>query len=252
MEKLPSFKESIIIPLELYQKKCKPDQVVKTSDQLLSRSDLPSDLRLKLYNQAKWNENRFMKKDPKTDSHPTDWQQNKEQLLKRIPLDNIPYIKSILELFVAKNRDVVDWIPNTYELVIEGEKLPETHLLQILHYLLRPENKSMPAGTIEFRRKLTEIGVPDNWLFIPKEPIFSPAPNPPVIAQTSPIASRVSKRRRQEKDRTPQKKPHRAIYEWTPLKDLQKKKVTKRLQKKVVIKSPLQPKTWPTRWSTLT
>ncbi len=184
-----SFKEAIIIPLEVY-KKINLSDLNKLKNKLtekkeigspsstitpfmepindinkLLKSNLPSDIKLKLY-EEKNPKNTFKSSALLGEtSRETKIRQIKD-FVQQVTPRNRPFANSILEV-VLNNSNYVDWDPNSFEIFIYRQLIPTSNILDIILYL----TKSIPAtsaadeplGTKEFFTALDDLGIPNSW-----------------------------------------------------------------------------------------
>jgi hypothetical protein len=169
MNNLPSFTKSIIIPLELYEKKCKnfsypedtlPKQKHNLATEILA-TDLPSDLKLKLFDQ--YRNKPIQSKTDNYDKTVTPLNNYKESIYNLFPEKDQDHIKDIFKLYIERNPDIIDWNRDTHEVILEEKTLKNTDLIQILQYLLNPQGKQKPLFSYQTFLRLIEIGVPSNW-----------------------------------------------------------------------------------------
>ena len=142
------YEESVIIPLEIYNKACFESKKNK-AESLLKREDLPTDLKIKLFDQTRWQQTR-KKEEESTKTFP-------QYALDQIPIGVQPFIRSIIDQYISKNRKVIDWDPQTFELILDGVRRPGSNIIRSFQNLLRGKEDSL-------QKKLSEIGVPDEWL----------------------------------------------------------------------------------------
>lgn len=169
MNRLPSFAESVIIPLEIYKEKFtikdikqKPaEKFSSTNDILLS--NLPSDLKLKLFDQTKLKEKK--KRDTFNDGDneyksKSNFKQNlKENIYELFPDNDKENVKEIFELYIDRNPYIIDWDRDTYEAILYERKLDNSNIVKILQYLLNPQGDK-PLGTYQVYRTLIDLGAP--------------------------------------------------------------------------------------------
>ena len=261
MSTLPSFRESLIVPLEVYEKKCSeishkkekgPTKKAKrtktkkkrqaaisadrtlnshplkkviqrkkrlkniSSDKILS-SNLPADLKVKLLDQQQAKVS-LARKSKDYVENITDWVNVKEGVLQLFPRKDREIVRDIFEFYLEKNKKKIDWNPDTYELIFDGRPLENSHLIRLLRYLLHPNGKRKPIGAEKLKTELIKLGVPSRWFGLvspptiqrrPQEltpswstPTWTPLSTDPTAPLSSPIASRV-KRRRDRKAKEP-------------------------------------------------
>lgn len=175
-----SFVESILVPLETYQKRISgdgdrkidalPSQIATSgapsgyssspATSILTRptnQDMPSDLKMKLYHQARWEEKQQLS-NTKT----------QHELLNKMTIGaaHNSFMGKILENFVDRNKQIVSWQPETYEIILNGKLYPNTNIVRSLEFLLKPEqvNAVVPPGADKLRSALIGLGVPEGWM----------------------------------------------------------------------------------------
>lgn len=185
---LPSFKKSIIIPLETYLKECKAQHVPEqnnvednqaeyhqmTSDDIIKRNDLPSSLKLKLFDQQfareesgkKLRNYSTVEKHPaSTISHaPRDYQKI-DNIVTSFQIETQPFVRSILARYIERNKNSLDWDDDSKELLINGQKREGTNIIKLLKYLMHEniDENDVPIGLEEFKKVLLNVGVPLVW-----------------------------------------------------------------------------------------
>ncbi len=131
----------------------------------LLKSNLPSDIKLKLYDE-KNTKNTFKSSALLGEtSRETKIRQIKD-FVQQVTPRNRPFGNSILEV-VLNNPNYVDWDPNSLEIFIYRQLIPSSNILDIILYL----TKSIPAtsaadeplGTKEFFTALDDLGIPTSW-----------------------------------------------------------------------------------------
>ena len=137
--------------------------------------NVPSDLKMKLYKQAKWREE--IPKPPKTTTSSLSSKvtynldrENVKNLLESIPTYARSIVEKIIVHYIDKNEHIVSWDPETLNILVDNIVHADTNIVRILRYLTidpfmhNVDYKSAPNGTKLFRKKLVEIGVPETWL----------------------------------------------------------------------------------------
>lgn len=182
-----NFKHSIIIPYKLY-KKFSLDKN-DTSVDILTDETLPSDVKLKLYNQSKIG---ATSSTASIDTSEPDIRRG-DFILSNIPDKDKPVVGAILNL-MHKNKTRTDY-NDQLELILDGEVLPESNLINVLLFLTKnipiTSDNDIPTGSIRLKDKLEEIGMPTIWI------------------------KRISKKRRAARPPSPDK-PVKAL-KWQPL-----------------------------------
>ena len=164
-----SYQESLIVPLETYRKLCRKEE---EKPSLLNDDDIPSDLKMKLFDLGQW---RSGKRQSREDSPPG------SDLLEKMQAEGRhPFARKIVDRYLVKNSRTIAWHPVTYEIIIDGKLMPKTNIIRSLQYLLKPEgmNYVRPPGTDTLRAKLVEVGVPEGWMHKEIESIVAPPPTP--------------------------------------------------------------------------
>ena len=122
------YEESVIIPLEIYNKTCFKSNKNK-AESLLKREDLPTDVKIKLFDQTRWQQTR-KKEEESTKTFP-------QYALDQIPIGVQPFIRSIIDQYISKNRKVIDWDPQTFELILDGLRRPGSNIIRSFQNLLQ-------------------------------------------------------------------------------------------------------------------
>ncbi len=167
-----SFEHSIIIPYKLY-KRCNMESNDNSLD-ILTDETLPSDVKLKLYNQATIGTS----SSPLSFSTPDPIIKRGEFILSNIPDKDKPVVRSILDI-MDKNRSRTDYNDNL-ELILDSELLTGSNLVNVLLYLTRnlpiTSDQDIPIGSRRLHQKLIELGMPTIW--IKKAPVKRKARSP--------------------------------------------------------------------------
>jgi len=230
----PSFAKSVIIPLEIYNQKFqipltkqKSTEKFNSADDILS-SNLPSDLKMKLFDKNKFEQKTNRNKLDDINREYTIKKNLKESIYELFQNDDKENLKEIFELYIDRNPYIIDWDRDTYEVILYERKLDNTNLVKILQYLFNPQGDK-PRGTYQVYRTLIDLGVPSKlfanifsqglndsnyntppqWSSLSSTPARKLAPvfNPSSTPQESPIAKRVKLRqdRRRRLPYTPSK-----------------------------------------------
>jgi hypothetical protein len=85
-------------------------------------------------------------------------------LLQHFPDHERASVRNIVNSYLKRNKAYVDWLPETYEIVIDGQVLPETNFIHSMKYLLDQTNRKQTKGTQELAKSLFKIGVPRAWI----------------------------------------------------------------------------------------
>lgn len=155
-----SFKESVIIPLKMFET-C---SFKKEKDNFLQQENYPSDVRLKLYNHE-----RIRKRLRADKIKQTKLDENKlvrTKILDVIPVTKQPFLNSIIDI-IEKNPNDIKW-NNNYELFLDGVIQPEYNIIQIFRFLTKSSvvtnEADIPSGAKVVYEKLLHIGVPKTWI----------------------------------------------------------------------------------------
>ena len=163
-----SFKESVIIPLSMYQK-CQFATLRQTTgqdpDTILYDNSLKPDVKLKLYSQAK----HLVR--PSIESTPLPHQEEKREddtsfIVELMPENDQPYVNSILKK-IKQNESEIYW-NNNLELIIDGTPHANSNIIELLKFTMKKgvitNEKDYPIGGKTFLEKLGAIGVPESWI----------------------------------------------------------------------------------------
>lgn len=156
-----TFEKSIIIPFDLYQQ-CRLDKTDRTLDILLDDT-LPSDTKLKLYNQAALTK----KSDTATTTVPTTTSLPfGDHILHNIPDKDKPNVRAILEIFKT-NPSELGWTDNL-ELTLDSETVSGSNLINVLLYFTKnlpvTKDNDIPLGAKELYDKLVSLNMPVSWV----------------------------------------------------------------------------------------
>lgn len=155
-----SFKESVIIPYEMF-KKCQFPTDENPTQNILDEN-LPSDVKMKLYTQAQHHTHR-----EKTQEH-TDKQKHQDYdfIVQLLAEKNQPFAQSILNK-MRERSDEVSWNKNL-ELVLDGKTYVDSNIIELFKYIMKnlviTRHSDVPRGAIDFMKKLYDIGVPKSWI----------------------------------------------------------------------------------------
>ena len=162
-----SFAESVIIPLELFEKcqlsKNKPESI-------LFDQNLPKDVKMKLFDQEKiFERNDTSKVTTDTEKPLSQKMLNKtEFIVDSVPISHQPYVRSILK-FLKDYPDQISW-NDQHEIIIDGKPFPNSNIMKLFQFLMKTlvitSASDVPVGGKEFFDKLREIGVPQQWVKI--------------------------------------------------------------------------------------
>ena len=162
-----TFEQSIIIPLELYQK-CRLDEADRSLDILLDNT-MPADKKLKLYNQST-----LMKR---TDEIPDIRETSVmigDHILHNIPDKDRPVARAILDIFRAHPSEL-GWSDNG-EVIINGATIANSSLINILLYFTKnlpvTSQIDVPLGSKQLYEKLISLDMPSSW--VKRKPAAAP------------------------------------------------------------------------------
>lgn len=151
------YKESVIVPLDTYNRMC-----VKSKS-----SDVPIDLKVKLADQNEWARRQVGSSRSKREHIRSDPSKRKIASLKTKLKVYHPFLEDILVKYVQRYPEQIDWHPETYEIILDGQIISKSNILRSLTYLLAPEtfDYRRPVGAEMLREKLLSLGVNEGWLY---------------------------------------------------------------------------------------
>ena len=168
VQQLPSFEVSVIIPLETYKQKCESQNIQSTSKNILYRGDLPSDVKMKLYDRFHRDERKMNTQTNATPNRSKSVERYDSQaVVNRSQVEHQPYVKSIMELYIDEHQHSISWNPSTFEIMFDGKVVPKTNIVNSLQFLMNPKTigyDEPPPSTMELKRRLLQIGVPKTWI----------------------------------------------------------------------------------------
>lgn len=144
------YEESVIIPLELYKKECTKEHK-NEAEKILKREDIPTDIKIKLFDQTLWQKSSKKKKETKGQRTLPSYAIN------QIPLAVQPFVRNIVQQYINHHRNIIDWDPNTFELIINGERRFDSNIIRSFQNIMRGKEDIL-------KDKLLEIGVPKEWV----------------------------------------------------------------------------------------
>ncbi len=172
-----TFEKSVIIPFDLYQR-CRLDKADRSLE-ILTDETLPSDRKLKLYNQATLMKNTT----PPTTTVDSSSSLVGDHILHNIPDKDKPNVRAILDIFKS-NPSELSWTDNL-ELMLDEKTVPDSNLINVLLYFTKnlpvTRRGDVPNGAEELYEKLIGLDMPPSWV------------------KVKPIASRRSRTREGEK-----------------------------------------------------
>lgn len=184
---LPSFKKSIIIPLEVYLKECnnktaaaepaaaveQPRKQQSSAEDIIKQKDLPSSLKLKLFDQhfareeSRKKRRNYAPKKQLSSKISDSKEQKIDTVVNSFQIENQPFVRSILTRYVERNKQQLDWDDNSKEIIVDGEYRRGTNIVSILKHLMREsKDRAAPSGSVEVKKILLNIGVPLEWFVI--------------------------------------------------------------------------------------
>lgn len=162
-----TFEQSIIIPLELYQK-CRLDEADHSLDILLDNT-MPADKKLKLYNQSTLTK----RTDEIPNIHNTSVMVG-DHILHNIPDKDRPVARAILDVFRAHPSEL-GWTDNG-EVIINSDTIPNSNLINILLYFTKnlpvTSQIDVPLGARQLYEKLISLDMPSSW--VKRKPVAAP------------------------------------------------------------------------------
>ena len=185
------FRECVIIPLSMFEKfKEKPPldsshslasshtpsfnynrKLPNKSDKLLFDSSLPSDLKMKLYQQQTKltpPDTKYQKvelfKPPVDTSH--QYSADVDSIVQELGTKNTPVASSILSRILQK-QDVLTW-NEKLEVIIDKKLYPNSNILELMRYVLGEKvltsAADIPIAGEQFYLALKSIGIPVSWM----------------------------------------------------------------------------------------
>ena len=160
-----SFKESIIIPLELYQR-CHLQTKTKDMNILLDKS-LPTDEKMKLFSQAQLEKKRKKRKNVYTSKAEfNEISPVGSNILQLIPKADKPIIKAVLDI-IKQNPSQISWNTNN-EVILDGKTLINSNIIDNFLYMRKhltvTKDKDIPEGIVPFYRKLLLLKIAPEWI----------------------------------------------------------------------------------------
>ncbi len=152
---------------------------MKSTNILKLEADLPADLKIKLFNQAKWKESKTpissgndLKKQIRGLNERVNTTKQLKNIIESLPTYAQSIVEKIITQFIETHKNIVSWDTNTLEIIIDSQVIEDTNAANILRYLTLDkfmhniENIDIPPpnGIRLFREKLISIGVPESWL----------------------------------------------------------------------------------------
>ena len=161
-----SFRESVIIPYALF-KKCQFGTPQKQEHEtILQDPSLPSDVKMKLYSQAKAINTAKPPQDNDTNSSQTNQNNDITYIVQIMPEKDQPFASSILSK-IRSREDEISW-NDKLELLIDGKLYRDSNIIELVRFVLKnlivSSDTDIPKAAKEFVDKLQEIGVPKSWI----------------------------------------------------------------------------------------
>lgn len=162
-----SFKESVIIPYTMF-KRCQFGTTPQKQEHetILQDPSLPSDIKMKLYSQAKATNTAKSLQENDHSSTKTNQDHDHAYIVQVMPEKDQPFASSILSK-IDSREDEISW-NNKLELLIDGKQYPESNIIELLRFVLKnlivSSDMDIPKAAKEFVDKLQEIGVPKSWI----------------------------------------------------------------------------------------
>jgi hypothetical protein len=158
------YEQAMLVPLTLFNQCNFEKQSEKTkSETILNDSTLPSDIKIKLFDQEK---RLSMDGKAKDKLIKNKIPQNYAEILSYTDSANKPFIKSILDK-IEEHASEIFWNASL-EVTIEGKFYPESSIIEIFRFLMKKsvitKDSDIPIAGREMRQKLLAIGVPQSWL----------------------------------------------------------------------------------------
>ena len=145
-----SFKESIIIPLDMFSK-CKfPTEEGEDEAVKVLNDDIPSDLKMKLHSQKK-------KRSKKSSSDEKQRYEDVDFIVQILPEKSQPFAQSILKK-ISDHKDEISWNEDL-ELVLDGRPLADTNIIELFkliskNLIITKQSEDVPKGAHQFVDKL--------------------------------------------------------------------------------------------------
>ena len=159
-----NFKESIIIPLSMFQQ-CQFKNENDPETQILLDPALPSDLKLKLYDQQRQLKPDNNKLDNLVSSDIEKYP-NIPTIIDSVPEKDQPMVTSILDKIIA-NPEHLFW-NNNFEITLDGKFIPLSNIIDIMQLMMKnrvvTSDRDIPIATKQVVQKLLEIGTPRSWI----------------------------------------------------------------------------------------
>ena len=152
---MTSYKESVIIPLSLFQR-CK---LLDTEENVLE--SLHPDHKLKLIQQE-----RLQKIKPREPAIEQDLFPHENNVIESVGVKDVPFVHAIIDLLKPKS-DEIHWNKN-YELILDDKVIPGTHVIDLFQFIMKnkiiTKASDIPLHGLPFYYKLQTLGVPESWI----------------------------------------------------------------------------------------
>jgi hypothetical protein len=193
-----SFKESIIIPLSLWER-CKSSSILPETTpsvaenkkntlhvesspiDILKNPNLSADVKVAMYHRAKKRQKTTAgnisanqlatsgsQQIPRNVSEKPNPLLNTDHILNNLAEKERPFAGSILAI-IRKYPDQLTW-NNNGEIIIDGKTMPGTDIVKLFQYITKTlvitRQIDVPFGSEAFYKKLLDIGVPESWIRI--------------------------------------------------------------------------------------
>ena len=149
-------------------KKCNFEKPPKTNHEaILENPNLPSDVKMKLYNQAKVL-SRQKEEDKGTFENviETNHEDEDSYIIRLFPEKDQPFISSILDK-IRDKKEQLSWNDNL-EITIDNKLYRHSNIIELLKLIMKhliiTADMDIPIGAKDFVEKLSEIGVPKSWI----------------------------------------------------------------------------------------
>lgn len=161
-----SFEHSVIIPYKLYQKCNLEESSSAAALDILTDATLPSDQKLKLYNQALLSSTTTTPPLPVKKKKRNNTTTASEHILHNFPDKDKPVVSSILSI-IDQNPSRLNY-KDDMRVILNGDPIPDSNLINILLFLTNnltvTSDKDIPSGSKKVYAELLSIGMPDVWI----------------------------------------------------------------------------------------
>ena len=162
---MASLKESVLIPLSLFQRCTFSDYGGPKLPHPLEQYGTVPEERIKIYEQHRLQRLAQRQQLSKVDKGS---EYIKKPVLDRVTPNKRPEANNILD-FILQHKLKINWDPRTMEVMINGQILPDSDIGSILQRLTSTRvvniSERVPPGTWEVYNLLVhELGMPENWI----------------------------------------------------------------------------------------